>query len=121
MLFGFTPPGSDPIGAVFLTVTTTLFFLKYAVGQNGWSVDLNYGPADPGTIVDLGGRGYRANVWKRPPPDAVPCNQFTYDFMISQGMVGMGYPYWTTAVGPGVVGFMPQVGRLISTVQNPGY
>jgi hypothetical protein len=79
--------------------------LKYAVGQNGWA-----GPnghwLDRGTVVDT-------SVWLEfagvpPPPDAVPLDQQTYDFMTSNGVVGLSYPYWQVAVGLGIVGINPK-------------
>jgi hypothetical protein len=78
------------------------FALRYAVGKNGWAA----GPywLDPGVIVDTTLRP--DEVFKRPPPDAVPLNQETYDFMTSNGVIGMGYRYEVVAVVAGVVGIL---------------
>jgi hypothetical protein len=80
-------------------------FLKYAVGSGGWNAPGGHW-LDRGTVVDT-------SVWAEfagvvPPPDAVPLDQQTYDFMTSNGVVGLSYPYWQVAVGPGIVGINPK-------------
>jgi hypothetical protein len=42
-----------------------------------------------------------------PPPDAVALNQATYDFMVSNGTVGLSYPYWLVRYGPGITPVHP--------------
>jgi hypothetical protein len=80
--------------------------LRYMVGANGWAAGAN-GPLGPGVIVDTSLARWWEDVWTRPPPDAVPLDQQTYDYMVSNGVVGLSYPYWTTAVVAGVVGVGP--------------
>jgi hypothetical protein len=39
-----------------------------------------------------------------PPIDAIALTQVTYDWMTSSnGVIGLGYPTWRVAAGPGVV------------------
>jgi hypothetical protein len=78
--------------------------LKYATGPGGWNAPGGHW-LDPGVIVDTSVWGEFANV--RPPPDCVPLDQQTYDWFVSKGVVGLGYPYWMVAVVAGVVGLMP--------------
>jgi hypothetical protein len=62
-------------------------------------------PAD--TVVDLSLEKW---VWLGnvpPPPDAVALTQQTYDFMTSNGQVGLSYPYWIVRPGPGVTPIHP--------------
>jgi hypothetical protein len=59
---------------------------------------------DPGVVVDTALRPDA--VFQRPPPDAVPLNQETYDYFTSNGVIGMGYDYTKVAVFPGVVGIL---------------
>jgi hypothetical protein len=81
--------------------------LRYAVGSGGWAAGGYW--LDAGTIIDTSLRG--DPVWQRPPPDAVPLNQQTYDFMVSHLVVGLGYPYEKVAVVAGVVGVIPPPSR----------
>jgi hypothetical protein len=58
----------------------------------------------PGQIIDTSQQAWAglANVF--PPSDAVALDQSTYSLMTnSGGVIGAGYPYWTTRYGPGVV------------------
>jgi hypothetical protein len=61
---------------------------------------------DPGTVVDTSVLAEFAGV--APPPDCVPLNQQTYDWFTSNGIIGLGYPYWKIAVVAGVVGINPK-------------
>jgi hypothetical protein len=80
--------------------------LRYKVGPQGWNAPGGHW-LDRGTVVDT-------SVWLEfagvpPPPDAVPLDQQTYDFMTSNGGVaGLGYPYERVAVGLGIVGINPK-------------
>jgi hypothetical protein len=78
--------------------------LKYAVGPQGWNAAGGHW-LDPGTLVDTSVWLEFANVV--PPMDAIPLNQQTYDWFVSNKVVGLGYPYWRVAVVAGVVGVMP--------------
>jgi hypothetical protein len=78
--------------------------LKYATGPGGWAAGMRW--LDPGVVIDTSKPEW---AWATaPPPDAVPLDQFTYDFMVSQGVVGMSYAYHRVAVGPGVKGINPR-------------
>jgi hypothetical protein len=77
--------------------------LKYAVGQNGWAAGGHW--LDRGTVVDTSVWLEFANVV--PPIDAVPLNQQTYNWFVSKGVVGLGYPYERVAVVAGVTGVLP--------------
>src|SRR5262249_22424834 len=105
MIFGFTPPGSDGLGAVFLTVTTTVFTLYFLVGGLGWAVMGGRIELPPGTAVDLGLPRWRFLLDQDGPPiDAVPLTQYTYDFMTNNnGVIGLGYPYWAVRYGSGII------------------
>jgi hypothetical protein len=96
MIFGFTPPGSDPLGAVALTVVTTVFTLQYIVGGLGWAVTGSRIDLPAGTVVDSGLPRWAFLLDQGgPPPDAIALTQYTYDFMTNnEGVIGLGYPYW---------------------------
>jgi hypothetical protein len=81
------------------------FALRYAVGRGGWAAGGYW--LDPGVIVDTSDGRWFEDIWRQPPPDAVPLNQVTYDYFVSRGMIGMGYRYEVVAVFPGVVGILP--------------
>jgi hypothetical protein len=79
--------------------------LKYRVGPQGWCAPGGHW-LDRGVVVDTSVRLEFAGVV--PPPDCVPLDQQTYDFMTSNGVVGLGYPYERVAVVAGVVGINPK-------------
>ena len=81
------------------------FALRYAVGRGGWAAGGYW--LDAGTVVDTGQGRWFEDIWRQPPPDAVPLDQFTYDYFTSTGMIGMSYPYEKVAVFPDVVGILP--------------
>jgi hypothetical protein len=88
------------------------FALRYAVGKGGWAAGGYW--LDPGTVVDTSQGRWFEDIWRQPPPDAVPLDQFTYDYFVSRGMIGMSYPYERVAVVAGVVGILPQRGSGLS-------
>jgi hypothetical protein len=95
------------------------FVLRYATGPQGWACD-RHGPLAPGTIIDTSLPGFWEPIWRQPPIDAVPYDQFTYDYMTSRnGVIGMSYPYWRVAAGPGVVPFDP-LQRFVPIITGPG-
>jgi hypothetical protein len=107
MIFGFSPLGSAPIGAyVPHGMVPATVSIRYAVGPHGWALGYPHGWLDAGTVIDWMERpGF---CWVPPPQDAIPLNQYTYDWFTSNHYrVGQGYPYWTTAVVDGVVGLGP--------------
>jgi len=71
--------------------------LKYIVSQLGWAVDGGRIDLPPGTLVDtsLDQWAWLAAEGVGPPKDAVPLNQYTYDYMTNNnGIIGLGYHYW---------------------------
>jgi hypothetical protein len=106
MIFGFNPLGSAPIGAyVPHGMVPVVQSIRYAVGPHGWALGYPHGWLDAGTIIDTMQPRWFDFLTIPPPIDAVPLNQYTYDWFVSaHGRVGQGYPYWTTAEVPGVVG-----------------
>jgi hypothetical protein len=104
MIFGFTPPGSEPLGGVKLANPVTVSNLVYEVGGLGWAVLGGLVDLPAGTFVDTCMPRWTWLVGVGPPPDAVPLNQYTYDFMTnSNGVIGAGYPFWAVGGGGGVV------------------
>jgi hypothetical protein len=81
------------------------FALRYAVGPQGWAAGGYW--LDPGVVVDTSQGRWWEPIWLQPPPDCVPLDQFTYDYFVSNGMIGMGYRYERVAVVAGVVGILP--------------
>jgi hypothetical protein len=107
MIFGFSPLGSAPIGAyVPHSFVPVVVSIRYAVGPHGWALSYPHGWLDAGTVIDWMERpGF---CWVPPPIDAIPLNQYTYDWMTSNnGRVGLGYFYTTIAVVDGVTGLGP--------------
>ena len=108
MIFGVTPLGSGALGAYvphsFVPATVSI---RYAVGPHGWPCG-NRGPIDAGTVIDWMNPRWWEFVNVPAPIDAIPLNQYTYDWMTSNnGRVGLGYFYTTIAVVDGVTGLGP--------------
>jgi hypothetical protein len=108
VIFGFNPLGSAPIGAYvphgMVPVTVSI---RYAVGPHGWACG-NRGPIEAGTVIDWMDPRWWEFVNVAAPQDAIPLNQYTYDWMTSNYYrVGLGYFYTTVAEVPGVVGLGP--------------
>jgi hypothetical protein len=61
----------------------------------------------PGTIIDTSLQAWEWLFNVPPPIDAVAFNQQTYDFVTSNGQVGLSYPYWSTRFGPGITPIHP--------------
>jgi hypothetical protein len=56
----------------------------------------------PAQIIDTSRQEF-AWLFNVPPPlDAVALNQATYDFMVSNGQVGLSYPYWLVRYASGI-------------------
>jgi hypothetical protein len=101
------------LGAVFLTVTTTVFTIQFIVSNLGWAVTGSRIDLPPGTLVDLSVARWAFLLDQHgPPPDAVALNQLTYDFMTSNDVVGLGYPYWEVRYmfDRGIIPISPPVG-----------
>ena len=72
--------------------------MRYVIDGNGWWVDRdNRGDTPmffgPGTMIDDSLPQWAALVGIGPPMDAAPLDYPTYYYMISYGVVGLGYSY----------------------------
>jgi hypothetical protein len=104
VILGFSPLGSGALGAyVPHGFVPTTVGLLYVVGGLGWAVNGGLWDYPPGTLIDTTLPQYQFLVGEGPPIDALPLNQYTYDFMTSNGVNGCGYTYYRVAVSPGIV------------------
>jgi len=113
MILGFTPPMSDLLGAAELTVTTTVYTIQFLVSGLGWAVTGSRIDLMPGTFVDFSDPRWAFLLDQNGPPiDAVALNQLTYDFMTSNDVVGLSYPYWEVRYmfDRGIIPISPPVG-----------
>jgi hypothetical protein len=78
--------------------------LKYQL-VSGLSVGQWFLP--PGQIIDTSLQQFEWLFNVPPPMDCVALNQATYDFLVSNGQVGLSYPYWTTRYAPGITPVHP--------------
>jgi hypothetical protein len=79
--------------------------MKYLVGGLGWEVrspgiGRQFLPA--GTLIDDSLPQWAFLVGQGPPIDGVAMDQTTYNFMVSNGVIGLGYPHYRVAYGAGV-------------------
>jgi hypothetical protein len=86
--------------------------MKYYVGGVGWEVrhpSLSRLFLPPSTLIDDSLPQWAYLVGQGPPIDCIPLDQATYNFMTSNGVIGLGFPYWRVAVSPGIVPIEPQL------------
>ena len=85
--------------------------MRFVVGGNGWQqkVGNNYIYRQPGTVIDDGLT--QLNRQSVIPPDALALDQVTYNYMTSNGMVGLGYDYTVVRAIAGVVTIKPPYGE----------
>jgi hypothetical protein len=84
--------------------------MRYLVSGQGWEVQhpsLSRLFLPSGTLVDDNLPQWAYLVGQGPPIDAVALTQQTYDYMVSRGVNGLGYPYWQVKVAPGIIPLVP--------------
>jgi hypothetical protein len=107
MILGFTPLGVQVLGGAIDVPAGTAVAIgfMYFVSGLGWAVNGGRTDLPPGTLVNTYALEWQWLGAFGPPPDAVPMDQFTYDFMTNNNVVGRGYPYWVVRypVGRGII------------------
>jgi hypothetical protein len=78
--------------------------LKYMVAGQGWPVRGGAWLIPSSTIIDTSQTQWSFLASASPPPDAIPLDQTTYNYMTS-GICS--YPYWRVIPGPGVIPITP--------------
>jgi hypothetical protein len=90
--------------------------MKYFVSSQGWEVrapGIGRRWIEPGTLVDDSTAAWSWLAGQKPPPDAMPYDQATYDaFLAPVTQGGLGYEYWRVApwAGGGIVLQGPKTG-----------